>query len=160
MRERILQNYFKEILKTEEVKKFLRITGDYDDSLLESLSKSTIKFAEGFLGFELSHKEILLEGIFLKKIKLKTPFVQVNLVKSGDKDVDFQLEKNVLKPDLMVGESIQIIYEAGLMEDEVPEDLRSSLMQHLMSLYDTRINGGNVPHFSLEVYNRYRMVNL
>jgi hypothetical protein len=160
MRERHLHNYYQKILDTKEVRHFLRIIGDYEDLIIQNLSKSVIKYAESFLGFELSHKEIALEGVFYKNIILKTPLISVNLVKSDNIPIEFTVERNILKPNIKVGENIEIIYEAGFMEDEVPDDLKSALMQHLLSLYDIRLSGGKVPIFSLEVYGRYRTINL
>jgi hypothetical protein len=160
MREKILQNYYQKILPLKEVKHFLRITGEHEDELVSNLCKTVIKSAEMMLAFELSHKEIMLYGHFENNVKLKSPLVSVLSVKSNAKNVDFRIEKQILKPSVKVGENLEICYEVGLMEDEVPDDLKSAIIQHLISLYDLRISGGKLPHFSVEVYNRYRMVNL
>ena len=160
MKEKILNDYYSKILPINEVKHFLRISGDHEDLLIKNLSKGVILFAENILGFELSQKEILLEGIFTSNLKLKNPFICINYVKNKEGSVEFEMERNILKPNLKIGSHLIVSYEAGFMEDEVGEDLKIALMQHLLTLYDIRTSKGRVPEISMEVYLKYKTVNL
>jgi hypothetical protein len=160
MKEKILKNHYEKILPLNEVKNFLRIVGNEEDELVSSLCKTVIKNAEGIVGFEISHKEILLYGEFRGEVRLKAPLIEVLCVKSEGKVVGYKVERQILKPSIRLSENLEIEYCSGLIEGETPDDLKSALIQHLISLYDLRLSGGRLPQFSIEVYNRYRMVNL
>jgi hypothetical protein len=160
MKEKVIKNYFEKLLPMQEVRHFLRISDDYDDDLIKTIVKGVIQSAEKIIGIEISHKEILLEGIFEKNIALKFPFVQVNYVKNQDGNISFSTSKNILKPSIEVGRSIEISYECGLMEDELPSDLKLALLNHIVSLYDFSLTGGKIPLTSIETYNRYRMIKI
>lgn len=160
MREEIIKKDFYQLLKLEEIKHLLRISGNFEDGLLNLLKDSVIAFAESYLEQEILLKEFRITGVFTKNITLKTPFVSVISIKSKGEDINYKLNKNILMPDLKSGDEFVLHYLAGMLEGEVTPDLKLALLQHLANVYDERDSRGKIPVFTFQVYERYRKIKL
>lgn len=160
MHSRVVENFYTEVFNIQDLRDCLKITGDHEDYIIKNLLKGVIKYAENLMGFELSRKIICLSGRFSQNIKLKKPLILVRSVKSENKDINFMLNKGMLQPILSIGKELEITYEAGFTSFDIPDDIKSAILQHILSIYDFNINGGRIPYFSLEIYNSYRKINL
>ena len=160
MKEIIIQNHFDEIFKITELRDFLKITGEHEDFTIKNLLQGAVKYAENLIGFELSRKVICIKGEFRGNIKLKSPLISIHSVKNNEKNVNFILQNKKIQPVLQLGELIELTYEVGFLENEMPEDIKLALMHHIASIYDARTSDGRVPYFSLEIYNNHRNIIL
>ena len=160
MREKIIKKDFYELLTLEEIKHFLRISGNFEDELLINLKDTVITFAESRLEKEILLKEFEIEGTFAGQIILKTPLLCVNSLVSEGENINYKLFKNKLIPDLKIGEEFTLNYTAGMLEEEIKSDFKLALLHHILSLYDLRESGGKVPFFTSQVYERYKNIKL
>jgi len=62
MKEIVVNNYLEEIANIEELKTFLRVSGDYEDIVIQTLFSAVLKCAEGIMGIEISRKEVCFNG--------------------------------------------------------------------------------------------------
>ena len=61
---KILEKESKAILKLKEVKNFLRISHDYDDSLVKELILAATEYAENFIGKFINVRKILSPKVY------------------------------------------------------------------------------------------------
>lgn len=158
MKERVLKNDFYEILSLTEIKDFLRISGNHDNLLVQNLLNSVVCFVEKFLGTVINKREIFLFGVYHGAIFLRKPLIEIISVKSEGVNVKFRFE-NVLQIDVDFGKQVEILYIAGLEEDEIMDDLKTAMLFHIAFLYDIRSANSNMPKYSLEIYQKYRAIN-
>jgi len=78
----------------------------------------------------------------------------------GENEVDFTIKDNILSFRGKGFGLVNIFYEVGFTKETMPSDIKVALIQHLISLYDVRINGGKIPSVATEIYNRYKNWNL
>lgn len=158
MREKIEECEYALIATLPQIRRFLKITGNYEDEIIKTLFEAAVFFAEGEIEREISLKTITLKGKYIKPILLRNNIIEVISVLSDDVDVKYNIAKNHLKANLPVGSEMQIKYSCGM--DFVNEDLRMAILYHTFSLYDGEFNSFSVPRISMEIYKRIKQINL
>ncbi len=87
----ILEKESKAILKLKEVKNFLRISHDYDDSLVKELILAATEYAENFIGKFINVRKIQC-SVFRSKRKINIKYTPFNKLISADKIVKDKAE--------------------------------------------------------------------
>ncbi len=154
----MVKKYSKEAISFEELKRFLRINGNHEDDLIETLLDSAIAYAECFIGANIVKKEIKLKGKYSGKIKLQIPILSIICTRPNrtGKDLKFVLEGNIVSVDAKNDEMIEVAYIVGNEAEDIPADLKTAIMLHVSALYECSGENIKIPGIVLEIYSRYK----
>lgn len=159
MKEKIIKKDFYQIITIEELRAFLRITGTHDDLLLQNFVESAISYAEGFVGLEIQKKEILLTGEYRGEVMLRGPLINLISVKVPENEhVTFAISGNKLEIHTPIETKFEVLYVAGLEEDEMWQDLKVAMMMHISYIYNSGQVSFNIPRDVLQVYYKYKKI--
>lgn len=146
---KILQIMEQHLWSLAEVKNYLRLSHNYDDSLLEDIIKAAVTAAEDFIGLSILAKEIR----FTSNLKYRQKFTLkyrplLNITKMTlryiEREEELQPEQyyvnndrcivNLVRP--LIGEELIMEYIAGFDEKEIPPSIKHGILLHIAEMYD------------------------
>lgn len=157
----------------EEVKAFLRITGDDEDKALKVLIKSVVSIFEEYTGRVLLTKNVVLEVQNLTSSALTLPVQpvqKINSIKFTDRAGNVQ---NITADDYTIFEHtgylffnynpltylVEIDFDAGIAKDpkDLPEGIKIALLKHIAFLYKNLDSGRD---YDLSHYKKFKILKV
>lgn len=170
----MLQKHISEIIevmpqnlwRSEEVKNYLRVSHNYDDSLISSLIGAAIIAAENFTGLILTPRRIKFisnlrnNKIFHLKYKPVNEITKI-IFKNFEQELEIRQEQYYLdkvrwvicteRP--LIDQELVIEYVAGFREDNIPPPVKNGILLHVAEMYDRE--QGDISGLPTEVKNLY-----
>lgn len=147
----ILEKGNEAVLTMEEVKNFLRLSHDYDDSLVKDLIQAATDYAENFTG-KFINTRVIKCLVFQadKEIRIKcTPLNKIlsaeKVVKGELKDIssslgEINLDEALLEVNsIYVGHDMAIKLSSGYGE-KVPYAIKMGILKHVSAIYELNEN--------------------
>jgi len=164
---RIIKISQQNICSLDEVKNYMRISGDYDDKLIENLMDAAINISENFTKLTFREKEIkFITNVFgrksfdlkyspikeIKKIVIKEHDTSSTELVSDEYYIDHDL------PSLHLVQSfnnviLEVDYIVGFDMQNIPHPIKHGIMMHVSEMYDR--DSVNSSSLSLGVKNLY-----
>lgn len=131
-----------------EVKNYLRISGDYDDNLLQEIIKSAVDFAENFTGLNFYKKIILAKvNAAQERFRLKYSYMQeiIAVTYANGEDMDdvsetygsFDKYTNEIRLNkIFINKRIEIKYKSGYKDTAIPSLIKQGLLTHIAAIYE------------------------
>lgn len=135
------------IWSVEEIKNYLRISHDYDDALITSLSEAAIEYAENFTGEFINKRKISCFVSGANKIIRLNPTYNINLISVhkvikedkeniSDSFGDFNIQNfSMSLSELYINQDIEILYNCGFA-GAVPKALKLGMLKHISAMYE------------------------
>lgn len=159
---KILEYSEQNIVRLEDIKNYMRISGDNDDNLIIFFINSSIQTAENFMKISLTKKVIEVQVDNSSDIRLPfVPVLEIMSVEVNNKKLDadeFILNKDILTLKNHVGcEKLKIIYSTGHQDPiNIPMPVIQGIMSHIANMYDMRgVDLGSIDNI-LSFYKPYR----
>lgn len=144
---KILEINREEIWSVAAIKNYLRISHEYDDALIASLTEAAIEYAENFIG-KFIHKRALSclvskanKTICFNKFS-EIDFTSVHQIGEDEpEDIsddfgEFEVEtSSLILEDLYIGQTLEIKYNSGFGAG-VPKALKLGLLKHISAMYE------------------------
>jgi len=160
-------------LKLDEVKDFLKITGDDEDKILKRLVKSVVDSFESYTGKVLLTRNMVMQLQNFTSSVLIFPVQPVREVNSV-KLVNYYGHESVFDPEYYelnehtsilhfrhnpLSHRIVIDFDAGMgnNSDDLDEDIKIALLKHVAFLY---INRGRGLDYSLNHYRKFKILTI
>lgn len=153
-------------LTVEEIKHYLRISSAIDDNLLSCLLLTAIEIAEQNTGHEILQKDAL----FSIKSKLSsqntdftlklTPISEIKSIKIDGAELaksEYSIQNDIINFTKTPQNSIEIIFQCGYQT--IPSDIKTGILCHVASMYESRSGKCTLPSMCKEVYGKYRAIH-
>lgn len=143
----ILEKEDESALTVEEVKNFLRLSHDYDDSLVKDLIQAATDYAENFTGKFINtrivkclvfqaDKEIHIKYAPLNKVLSVEKIVKDQLKDISDSFGEIDLNEALLEVNpIYHGQDIIIKFSCGYKE-KVPYAIKMGILKHVSAMYE------------------------
>ncbi len=161
----IIKRNLGNIIPISQIKNYLRVIHDEDDTLLQQLTSSAIDIAEKILNQYLGKCEIELtiQDNYSSRIILPIlPFIEITQIKAGEKALekekyhtDINTNTVIFKCDYWVSK-MTINYIAGF--DPVPFAIKQGIFLHIAYMYDCKSTV--VPQECMNMYKLYRRISI
>lgn len=159
-----------EIRKLDELKNYLRISHDYDDSLIQDLFQAAIEYAENFIGISINTKTILVNiNNAAREIKLKYPRIvninSIHVCESGKKDITgnygyLDRDTNLIYFNTeYVGKDLAIEFISGYGNARLPSAITQGIIMHLAAMYEHNFNT-EIDYAIKKIYSPYRLMKI
>lgn len=158
------------IWELEEVKNYIRVTHDYDDSMISNLIESATDSAELFTGIHLSPKEIICtvrkaDKMIILKYPPKSDLKTISLIKNDGKE-DITEDFGIFNSDFLSislskqywGKNIEIRYEIDYQE-QIPSAIKQAILIHVSYMYESN-ESVFLPESVKDLYLPYRYFKL
>ena len=124
------------LISLDEVKHFLRITSDVDDSLIKDLLETAVFYLEGYLCRGIigkTYEEVVTKS---KEYLKYGPIFQIESVKSkSGEDVSYNLEGNVIESNS--DGPLIVTYKGGMFTVKIPPEVKIALLEVVSHLYNS-----------------------
>lgn len=147
----ILEKKDEAILKLKEVKNFLRISHNYDDSLVKDLIQAAIDYAENFTGKFINIRIVQCSVLQAnRKIHVKyTPFNKVlsaeKILQDGIEDISDSIGENNSEESsleinsIYVDQDMILKFSCGYGEN-IPQAIKMGILKHVSAMYELNEN--------------------
>lgn len=149
-----------------DVKNYMRIEGDYDDSLISSLIEAAIVAAENFTKMSIVSRRVEFvcninnRKVFNLRYRPITQLVKI-IAATGNKRTELQNEQYFVDVDYSIlflnqrldEETLLVEYIAGFDQGSVPQSIRHGILMHIAEMYDRERQ--DTVSLSMEIKNLY-----
>lgn len=149
-----------------DVKNYMRIEGDYDDSLISSLIEAAIVAAENFTKMSIVSKRVEFvcnihnRKEFNLRYKPITQLVKI-ITMTGKEKIELQNDQYFVDTDHSIlflnqrldEEMLLIEYIAGFDQGSIPQSIRHGILMHIAEMYDRERQ--DAVSLSMEIKNLY-----
>ncbi len=167
----ILEKESVSILKLKEVKNFLRISHDYDDSLVKSLIQAATDYAENFTGKFITIRTIQC-SVFQADRKIHVKYTPLNKVLSAEKvdedrteDINDSFgESNLCESCIEInpiytGQDMIIKLNCGYGK-KTPQAIKIGILKHVSAMYELNENSLDPVDEVRNLYLPYRVFKI
>jgi len=160
-------------LQLDEVKDFLKITGEAEDKVLKRLIKSVVDSCEAYTGKVLLTRNMVMELRNFTSSMLILPVQPVNKINSiklinyYGKEAIFDSEYYKLNENTSIvyfkhnplSHRVVIDFDAGMGDDstDLAEDVKIALLKHVAFLY---LNRGQNREYNLNQYRKFKIIKI
>lgn len=163
------------LISLEDIKAYLRITGDYDDQLLKQMHDAAIDMAENYLGNSLTRQVITVdyEAKYFNKLDLPiTPaedieqlmiiFDEASLELTKDSDfILSQTKRYVVLTNNYRAIGARIKYNTTAKQpEEIPWAIIEGLLLHIAEMYEHQGIRASIPQSSIALYEPYKKIRI
>lgn len=147
----ILKKKTEYVLKLKEVKNFLRLSHNYDDSLVKDLIQAAIDYAENFTG-KFIDTRIVQCSVFRANKKIRVKYTPLNKILSAEKivhdrfeDISDSIGKSNIDEALLeinptyVDQDIILKLSCGYGE-KTPHVIKMGILKHVSAMYELNEN--------------------
>jgi uncharacterized phiE125 gp8 family phage protein len=148
-----------------EVKNYLKIDHDHDDSLVKDMILAAENAAEKYLGISVfvKIKTLSLTQVLSHKVALRyAPAQEILVITMRGKKMD---KKNYYLCDdnqhiyfkQLVNAPVKIEYIAGYKPQELPASIKQAMLIHVAAMYQKREFSENIPLFASGLYQHHKI---
>ncbi|HCR86348.1 MAG TPA: hypothetical protein DIV86_06685 [Alphaproteobacteria bacterium] len=161
-------------LSVFEVQTYLRIDGDFEYDLIESMIKAAVNAAEDFIGktiIKKKYKASFDENIEYETFLPKQPVLSVSEVRIINADDSTSIvddsryylssgNEKLICDTIFSGKRIEVDYFAGISEtaETTPDFIKQALLNHIANMYERKTASSNIPELARYLYNFHRRV--
>ena len=162
----VIERKDQEFWQLEDIKKYLRISNDYDDNLIKNLIDTAITAVENFTNLSIYNRHIKFTCNFSGKKNFELKYKPVNkilkiAISCGDNAEEvtsdkyyFDIRSNVLFLREPINQQELILeYICGFDVKNIPSAIKHGILMHVAEIYDREENI-HTP-FSLAIKNLY-----
>jgi uncharacterized phiE125 gp8 family phage protein len=149
-----------------DVKNYMRIEGNYDDGLINSLIEAAIVAAENFTKMSIISRRVEFTCNIRNKQEFNLRYrpiaqlVKIIVMTKGEKSVlgseqysmDFD-NASLLMNQKLDDEMLLVEYIAGFDQGSIPQSIRHGILMHVAEMYDRERQ--DTPFLSTEIKNLY-----
>lgn len=162
------QSYDLKVLDIAKIKRFLHISTNEDDLILESLAEMAVNTAETFLGYAISNKDITLKvhntfrrvRVPLKNVDHKSIKARISLDNEKEKEVECTISGDgnfFLLKNIQENQDVKISYST--LQQYIHPQIVRGIILHVAEMYDNPERISASDHI-LKLYYPYRSVRL
>ena len=157
------------VLTLDEVKKYLKISYDDEDAILQNCILSSIETAENFINIALRTKTISFSsdlGVNAKILLPLLPILSLEKVTLSEKDITDQcsLDQEMLGFEIVnlsanASTKCRVIYKAGFNDaTKIPSAIKQGILCHIAEMYDKQIVNNSFMNEILACYKPFRKI--
>ena len=156
---KILDQKPQKIFTLEEIKNYIRITGDNDDDLLKEMLDSAIETAENFIKYSITEKIVEVTSYNINYVNLPlVPVIKIMEVKADGNVLSGEYTKiSQDRLEIISGtiyKELIVTYLSGYVDyHKIPAGIKQAIMLHTAQIYDNR---GNINIFGNQIYEIYK----
>ena len=143
-----MKNEIHNLISLDEVKRFLRVTNDTDNILIQELLEAALFYLENYVCKTLiqkTYEKECLQSDNLKITLIHAPIVEIISVESSDgKKINHSYDRNLVMFFEKLHDPIKIKYVAGLFKDSIPSIFKIALMEVISYLYNSDFSQDNL----------------
>jgi uncharacterized phiE125 gp8 family phage protein len=167
-----LQTLGQEPLSLAQTKSYLRLDAENEEENLSKIITASRQMAEEYLRLSLVRKRFALSINNLAHSYLRLPYGPIleveRIVLSSKKQEEMLCPENLytLKDDRLIFHSpiiasnIEVYYQAGYVENSIPNSILQGMLMHVVSLFDARSGEVAMPKAAKALYQAYRRILL
>jgi hypothetical protein len=157
------------VLTLDEVKKYLKISYDDEDAILQNCILSSIETAENFINIALRTKTISFSsdlGLNAKILVPLLPMLALEQVSLPEKDITDKccIDQEMLGFEIVnlssyVNKKCRVIYKAGFKDaTKIPGAIKQGILCHIAEMYDKQIVNNSFMNEILACYKPFRKI--